>query len=152
MKCTNCHSEVSESVKFCPECGAKINNIKFCSQCGTRLQPNAKFCLECGAPIEEGEQKDTPSPAPEASAKADKKPTTQEPEAPSPATNPAKGTNYYDLLRIINIVGSALVVWGLVRLLISDWAIWLQWVIGICVGIGIVAFFGDIINKKEEKR
>ena len=23
MKCTNCHSELSDSAKFCPECGAK---------------------------------------------------------------------------------------------------------------------------------
>jgi hypothetical protein len=48
MKCPNCNAEISDTAKFCPECGNKIDSKRFCQKCGTELQANAKFCPECG--------------------------------------------------------------------------------------------------------
>lgn len=47
--CPNCHAPIAKNIKFCPECGAKIQTQAFCSACGAKLLPNAKFCAECGA-------------------------------------------------------------------------------------------------------
>ena len=150
MKCTNCHSELSDSAKFCPECGAKVNNVKYCSQCGTKLQPNMKFCPECGTLMGDCGEKELPSSVTETSSEDNKVFTKLEDKASLSNPIPPRGKINYDLLRIINVIGSTFIAWCLVRFLISDWAIWLQWVIGICVAIGLAAFGGDFINKKEE--
>jgi hypothetical protein len=47
--CPNCNAPLDGQVKFCPECGAKIESAKFCAECGSKLTPGAKFCPECGA-------------------------------------------------------------------------------------------------------
>lgn len=78
MKCISCNSEISDSVNFCPECGAKVIRVKYCSQCGTKLHSNVKFCHECGAPIEEGKQSETSSLALNTNSEVDKKYTKQE--------------------------------------------------------------------------
>ncbi len=150
MKCTNCHSELSDSAKFCPECGAKVNNAKYCSQCGTKLQPNVKFCPECGTIMGDCGQKELSNSVTETNSEANKIFTKLEDEASLSNPIPARGKTNYDLLRIINVIGSIFIAWGLVRFLISHWAVWLQWVIGICIVISLAAFFGDLINKKEE--
>jgi membrane protease subunit (stomatin/prohibitin family) len=46
--CPQCSAPLAEHVKFCPECGSKINAKKHCTNCGTSLKPEAKFCPECG--------------------------------------------------------------------------------------------------------
>lgn len=46
--CSQCGAALSGSVKFCPECGAKIITVKHCTECGAKLDPGAKFCGECG--------------------------------------------------------------------------------------------------------
>jgi class 3 adenylate cyclase len=46
MKCPNCQFENPESLKFCGECGAKLERI--CSECGSPNPPQFKFCGECG--------------------------------------------------------------------------------------------------------
>ena len=80
VKCLSCGSEVLAGSKFCPECGAKIEEIKedeikcpncgkivkkgkFCAECGYKfiktcpkcgaeIQNGAKFCFECGTKLE----------------------------------------------------------------------------------------------------
>lgn len=50
-QCPNGH-EVSDNVKFCPECGAEIidNCAKFCAKCGNERKGTEKFCSQCGTP------------------------------------------------------------------------------------------------------
>jgi len=52
--CPNCNAPLAANVKFCPECGAKIQAQKHCTQCGAKLSPGTKFCSECGAKAEDG--------------------------------------------------------------------------------------------------
>ena len=47
--CKSCGFSVSDTQKFCQECGAKIEHKTICTECGTELAENAKFCTECGA-------------------------------------------------------------------------------------------------------
>ena len=51
-KCPNGH-DVSDNVKFCPQCGAEVvdNNKEFCSNCGSERKDNEKFCSHCGTPF-----------------------------------------------------------------------------------------------------
>ena len=46
--CPQCNAPLAGNVKFCPECGAKLQEKKFCAECGAALTPGAKFCPECG--------------------------------------------------------------------------------------------------------
>jgi uncharacterized membrane protein YvbJ len=39
-------------VKFCPECGAKIESELHCTNCGAKLQPGTKFCPDCGTKVD----------------------------------------------------------------------------------------------------
>ncbi|MDR0823314.1 MAG: tetratricopeptide repeat protein, partial [Endomicrobium sp.] len=48
MKCKKCNAVIEKNVKFCPECGAKIEENPICSKCGAKLDKNTKFCPECG--------------------------------------------------------------------------------------------------------
>jgi len=49
MKCPKCHFENIEGVKFCNECGAKLEVI--CPSCGKANPPGSKFCNDCGNPF-----------------------------------------------------------------------------------------------------
>ncbi len=49
--CPKCEAPLSGKVKFCPECGARIQEKAHCTQCGAALDPKAKFCPECGASV-----------------------------------------------------------------------------------------------------
>jgi len=49
--CPECNAPLAANVKFCPECGAKIQAEAHCTECGTKLSPGAKFCPECGARV-----------------------------------------------------------------------------------------------------
>jgi len=46
--CPECGKPLASNVKFCPECGAKIQQVVHCTECGAKLPPDAKFCGECG--------------------------------------------------------------------------------------------------------
>ena len=53
--CSNGH-EVSDDVKFCPQCGAEIQEniaeeIRFCKKCGNERKGSEKFCSHCGTPF-----------------------------------------------------------------------------------------------------
>jgi class 3 adenylate cyclase/tetratricopeptide (TPR) repeat protein len=46
MKCPKCQFDNREGIKFCEECGAKVE-LK-CPKCGAEIPPGRKFCGECG--------------------------------------------------------------------------------------------------------
>ena len=48
-RCPSCDAELKERSKFCPTCGARIQQQSKCGSCGAACQPGAKFCPECGA-------------------------------------------------------------------------------------------------------
>ena len=47
MQCLSCKAEVSDSAKFCMECGAAL--VLVCASCRRTNPPTAKFCAECGS-------------------------------------------------------------------------------------------------------
>lgn len=52
--CPNGH-EVSDEVRFCPQCGAEIQenvaeDVRFCKKCGQERKGAEKFCSHCGTP------------------------------------------------------------------------------------------------------
>jgi class 3 adenylate cyclase/tetratricopeptide (TPR) repeat protein len=49
MKCPKCGSENREGVKFCEECGAKLELA--CPACSAKIPLNKKFCGECGSKL-----------------------------------------------------------------------------------------------------
>ena len=46
MKCPKCQFENPEGLKFCGECGAKLERV--CPKCNSPNPPQFKFCGECG--------------------------------------------------------------------------------------------------------
>ncbi|MBW2096629.1 MAG: AAA family ATPase [Deltaproteobacteria bacterium] len=46
MKCPKCEAENPESMKFCGECGTKLEKI--CPKCNSSNPPQFKFCGQCG--------------------------------------------------------------------------------------------------------
>ena len=46
MKCPKCEFENRDGIKFCEECGAKVELN--CPKCGAEIPPGRKFCGECG--------------------------------------------------------------------------------------------------------
>lgn len=46
--CPNCNAPLAGKVKFCPECGEKIQQDQHCVKCNAKLMEGAKFCPECG--------------------------------------------------------------------------------------------------------
>jgi class 3 adenylate cyclase/tetratricopeptide (TPR) repeat protein len=51
MKCANCQSENREGIKFCEQCGAKMELE--CPNCKAKILPGNKFCGECGQRLED---------------------------------------------------------------------------------------------------
>ncbi len=51
MKCPRCQFDNPEGIKFCGECGAKIERI--CPKCNFSNPPEFKFCGECGHDLKE---------------------------------------------------------------------------------------------------
>jgi membrane protease subunit (stomatin/prohibitin family) len=49
--CPSCGAPLAKKVKFCPDCGAKIEAEAHCTECGAKLAPGAKFCAECGTKV-----------------------------------------------------------------------------------------------------
>jgi len=54
VNCPFCGDEIVNDAKFCPICGAKLEETqkeqrtKICSSCGHELPLDAKFCAKCG--------------------------------------------------------------------------------------------------------
>jgi len=49
MKCPRCQHENPSAVKFCGECGARLETA--CQSCGASNPPGNKFCGQCGASL-----------------------------------------------------------------------------------------------------
>lgn len=56
-KCPQCNTTLEHGIKFCTECGTKIENASDfkqqinCSHCDANLEPGMNFCTECGKNI-----------------------------------------------------------------------------------------------------
>jgi class 3 adenylate cyclase/tetratricopeptide (TPR) repeat protein len=61
MKCPKCQSENREGVKFCEECGAKMEME--CPNCGAIIPLGKKFCGECGHKLESPSEQPAQPPA-----------------------------------------------------------------------------------------
>ncbi|MBU0471517.1 MAG: zinc-ribbon domain-containing protein, partial [Nanoarchaeota archaeon] len=49
LKCTDCNTEVLDSDKFCPECGAHFDDQEIkCPNCKTNNKGCVKYCTKCG--------------------------------------------------------------------------------------------------------
>lgn len=47
--CPQCNIEYQDNMKFCPECGSKLETMtNVCLRCGTTYKEGQKFCPECG--------------------------------------------------------------------------------------------------------
>jgi len=46
MECPKCQFKNSERIKFCGECGTKLE--RKCPKCSSMNPPKFKFCGECG--------------------------------------------------------------------------------------------------------
>ena len=46
MRCPRCGHENREEVKFCGECGTRLERL--CPSCGTANPPTNNFCDQCG--------------------------------------------------------------------------------------------------------
>src|SRR5574341_2434568 len=49
MKCSHCQHENPAGVKFCGECGARLERL--CPSCRAANPPSNKFCNQCGAAL-----------------------------------------------------------------------------------------------------
>ena len=49
MKCPRCEHDNPSGVKFCGECGARLETA--CLACGAANPPGNKFCGQCGASL-----------------------------------------------------------------------------------------------------
>jgi len=67
MKCPKCQVENAEGLKFCGECGAKLERV--CPKCNSPNPSQFKFCGECGQELGEGAQKEKIPPEPEGERK-----------------------------------------------------------------------------------
>ncbi len=55
LHCSNCDATVSESAKFCPQCG-KVFEDPSCPKCGAEPPEDAAFCDQCGHDLREVEE------------------------------------------------------------------------------------------------
>ncbi len=58
IKCTNCHQNIDSSDKFCPHCGAIVQQNSqeehiLCAACGYSNTSDSTFCEKCGASLKE---------------------------------------------------------------------------------------------------
>lgn len=57
IECSNCGAQIEENIKFCTECGNKMESTELeklkCPNCSAELPKNTKFCTECGTKIAE---------------------------------------------------------------------------------------------------
>lgn len=51
MKCKKCGAIISDTSKFCDQCGWKVVKERRCPECGVPLREGIKFCPECGTLI-----------------------------------------------------------------------------------------------------
>ena len=67
MICPNCQASVREGLRFCEDCGAKLDGLR-CAECGAPVSPGKGFCGRCGSTAGEAappESTPTTGPLPE---------------------------------------------------------------------------------------
>lgn len=47
--CSKCGASLTPGVKFCAECGTRVEQKRYCIECGAEIADKAKFCPECGS-------------------------------------------------------------------------------------------------------
>lgn len=52
VRCRECQAIVAGKGKFCPDCGARTQEV--CFACGSLSSPGGKFCADCGADLIDG--------------------------------------------------------------------------------------------------
>ena len=52
VRCRECQAVVAGKGKFCPNCGARTQEV--CFACGSLSGPGGKFCADCGADLIDG--------------------------------------------------------------------------------------------------
>src|SRR4051794_12059982 len=66
MQCPQCQAENLDGLRFCEDCGARLDSK--CPKCGAEIRPGKKFCGSCGhalgAPISARIPVASPAPAP----------------------------------------------------------------------------------------
>jgi len=51
-ECSNCGAQMEENIKFCMECGSKMEpEVLKCPNCSVELPEGTKFCMECGEKV-----------------------------------------------------------------------------------------------------
>jgi class 3 adenylate cyclase/tetratricopeptide (TPR) repeat protein len=63
MRCSQCRFENREGVRFCEECGAKLELI--CAACGAAVPPGRKFCGSCGQALSQPAAQASRFPSPD---------------------------------------------------------------------------------------
>jgi hypothetical protein len=63
MICPKCQFENRKDIKFCEECGAKMELI--CPDCGATIPPGRKFCGDCGHPLSDSSKPAPKDPTPQ---------------------------------------------------------------------------------------
>ena len=68
MKCKKCGASLSDTDKFCSQCGWKVVKERRCSECGAALREGTKFCPKCGVLIGSGKSDEGKTPVRDAEA------------------------------------------------------------------------------------
>lgn len=55
LVCPSCQAVNTPGMKFCNQCGTKLETGITCSNCGTENTPGMKFCNQCGTELEKGQ-------------------------------------------------------------------------------------------------
>jgi tetratricopeptide (TPR) repeat protein len=50
MNCKSCGAELKENIKFCPQCGIKVEP-DICPKCNAPIKAGVKFCPQCGTKV-----------------------------------------------------------------------------------------------------
>lgn len=48
-QCLNCKAMIDDDALFCPECGSKVESVKYCVSCGKVIDADSNFCPYCGS-------------------------------------------------------------------------------------------------------
>ena len=147
IKCKDCHQNIDSSDKFCPHCGAIVQQTTqeeniLCSECGYPNPPGSLFCEKCGVSLRD-------------------KPKTEEPKKSSPKILKSSGTYSGTMVRSkssksyknFKIIMLILVVIGIVAFII-----WFnndpnakEKLINVLFSAGFILVFVLIIWRKAKK-
>ena len=88
-RCSKCGTEVPNGAKFCPNCGAVVEQKpahSICPQCAQEIDPKAAFCPNCGFKMGQHVSLSKEAPAPQPQSQPAPQPYPQ--QAPQPQYQP----------------------------------------------------------------